>query len=133
MSAQIEDDVPAPVAPAAWSHPPRVHTLTRRQMEFVLSRNHVGRVAFLSDYGIEIRPIHYAYYAGALYGRTALETKGVTWLLRPDVVVEVDEVEALFDWRSVLVRGRVSLLHEVAGSDERTAYWAAVDAIRTFV
>jgi nitroimidazol reductase NimA-like FMN-containing flavoprotein (pyridoxamine 5'-phosphate oxidase superfamily) len=128
-----ETEVLSGSAPAAWVQTPRVHRLTQRQIECVLSRNHVGRVAFLSANGLEIRPVHFVYYAGALYGRTTFETNGVTWLMRPEVVVEVDEVRDLYEWRSVIVRGRVSLLLADGSPAERSAYWAGVDAIRNLV
>jgi nitroimidazol reductase NimA-like FMN-containing flavoprotein (pyridoxamine 5'-phosphate oxidase superfamily) len=109
-----------------------MHTMARRQIEFVLSRNNVGRVAFVSD-RVEIRPVHYVYYAGALYGRTTFETKGLTWLMQPEVAFEVDEVRSLFDWRSIVVHGRVSLLQRDGPPEQSIAYWAAVDAIRTLI
>jgi uncharacterized protein len=131
MHLETDEIVAQPLTPRP--HAPRMHTLTQRQMEFVLSRNHVGRVAYVSDYRVEIRPVHYVYHAGALYGRTAFETKGLTWLVRPYVVFEVDEVSALFDWRSIVVRGRVSLLRRDGPPEQLIAYWAAVDTIRMLI
>jgi nitroimidazol reductase NimA-like FMN-containing flavoprotein (pyridoxamine 5'-phosphate oxidase superfamily) len=34
----------------------------------------------------------------------------LAWILRSDVVVEVDEAEGLYNWRSVVVRGKLCLL-----------------------
>jgi hypothetical protein len=130
---QPESEEILTLTPSAGAHTPRFHDLTRRQIEYVLSRNHVARVAFLSADRIELRPVHYVFHAGALYGRTTFETKGLTWLVRPEVVFEVDEVDDLFDWRSIIVRGQVSLLRRDGPPEQASAYWAAVDAIRTFI
>lgn len=133
MNIDAQQEIDAAVAAETWAHCPRIRKMSRRQMECVLSRNHVGRVAFVSDFRVEVQPVHYVYSDGALYGRSAFGTKTATWLVRPDVAFEVDEVAGLFDWRSVIVRGTVSLLRARGSPAERSAYWTAVDAIRTLV
>jgi hypothetical protein len=45
-------------------------------------------------------------------------------------VFEVDESEDLFDWRSVIVRGTVSLLSAAGGAGAAAQYGAAVAALR---
>ena len=100
-------------------------------MEFVLRRNHVGRVAFLSDARVELQPIHYVFDDGAIYGRTSVGTKHLNFLLRPEVVFEVDEANGLFDWRSVIVRGKLTVLRSRGPRAEVFAYWNGVAAVRT--
>jgi hypothetical protein len=102
-------------------------------MECVLTRNHVGRVAFLADARVEVRPVHYVYADGAIFGRTSYGMKYLSWLLRSDVVFEVDEVEGLLDWRSIVLRGTLSMLRPRGPSGEAFNYWNAVAAIRTVV
>jgi nitroimidazol reductase NimA-like FMN-containing flavoprotein (pyridoxamine 5'-phosphate oxidase superfamily) len=55
---------------------------------------------------VDIEPLHYVYHDGWLYGRTShgakLDVTGTTWW---PVAFEVDEVEELFRWRSVVVHG----------------------------
>lgn len=117
----------------AWSRGPRILELKRRDAEHVLSRNHVGRCAFVGDGRVELFPLHYVYRDGVIIGRTSLGLKYATWLTRDELVFEVDESNGLFDWRSVIVRGRVTVLHARGSDAERRAFEDAVSAFRTLV
>jgi nitroimidazol reductase NimA-like FMN-containing flavoprotein (pyridoxamine 5'-phosphate oxidase superfamily) len=108
---------------------PRIRELTPRQAEFVLARNCVARIAFLRDGRIEVLPVHYAYLEGAIVGRIALGGKYISWLVASEVVIEVDEVHALYDWSSVVMRGKITLLRPTGSDAERVAYRRAKDAI----
>jgi len=112
---------------------PRRRALTARQIEFVLNRNSLARIAFQHEGKIELMPVHYAYVNHALVGRTSLGTKYLNWLVARDVVVEVEEVQGPFDWRSVIVRGKVTLLRERGTDEERKAFSQAVDALRAVI
>jgi uncharacterized protein len=120
-------------ATTAWARGPRIRELKGKDLAFVLHRNRVGRIAFMGDGRIEVLPIHYVYADGAIIGRTAAGTKYSSWLTRDDVVFEVDESDGLFDWRSVIVRGAVTILRPRGSDLERAAYGRAVEAFRTLV
>lgn len=115
------------------SRPPRLLPLDQRQIEFVLARNCVARIAFVRDGRVELQPLHYVYVDGSLYGRIAVSTKYLAWLVLEEVVVEVDEAQTLFDWRSVIVRGRISILRPTGTARDRAAHAKGVAAIRGLI
>ena len=73
----------------------------------MLTRNSVGRVAFSFHDRVDIEPVNYVYSEGWLHGRTSPGTKLSTLNHSPWVAFEIDEVEGLLDWRSVVVHGAV--------------------------
>jgi len=107
--------------------------LTPRQVEYVLARNCVARVAFQHDGRVELLPVHYVYVNGAIVGRIAVGARYLQWLVVSDVVIEVDEVRGLFDWRSVVMRGKLSLLSARGSDADRAAYNRALNAIRSLI
>ena len=115
------------------TRPPRIRKLSTREIEYVLARNCIARIAFQTDTRIELQPVHYVYRDGALYGRIAIGSKYLNWLVVRDVVVEVDEATHMFDWRSVILRGSVSLLRARGTPAEREEHAHAMNAIRTLI
>jgi nitroimidazol reductase NimA-like FMN-containing flavoprotein (pyridoxamine 5'-phosphate oxidase superfamily) len=114
--------------------PPRFLTLDRDQCVVILARNHVGRIAYAWKNQVDIEPLHYVYHDGWLYGRTShgakLDVTGSTWW---PVAFEVDEVEGLFQWRSVVVHGG---FYSVAddGMEAHAEEWRrGVELLRTLV
>jgi uncharacterized protein len=97
---------------------PQFRVLTRAECESLLTRNSVGRIAFVHANRVDIIPIHYVFSGSALCGRTARGTRldetsqnfSDSW----PVAFEVDEIEGLFRWRSVVVHGN---LHAAAEGD----------------
>lgn len=110
-----------------------MRALSRRQAGFVLARNHVGRIAFIGDGRVELLPVHYVYARFAIVGRTSFGTKCMAWIERDDVAFEVDEIDGLFDWRSVIVRGSLKIIHRGGPRADPDAYDEAVQATRTLV
>ena len=119
-----------PAGSLRWARTPRFRHMSNREMAVVLSRNQVGRIAYHGDGRLELVPVHYVYAEGAIIGRTSLGTKYLSWLTRDQVVFEVDESQGLYDWRSVITRGRVRILTPQGSPDERAAWNEAVAALR---
>jgi len=108
----------------------RFDELNQAQCEAVLARNYIGRLAFCAGVRVSIRPLHYVFDDGWIYGRTTagekLDTLSRNWW----VGFEVDEVDGPFDWRSVIVHGGFYGLSPHVSESERELYERAVSAIR---
>lgn len=122
-----------PSAPASWTRTPRIRTLSALQSSFVLSRNRVGRLAFVGGGRLELLPVHYVYADGRIVGRTSFCASSRARDGASEVVFEVDEPDGLFEWRSVIVRGAMQVITSPAIGGDRQAYWSAVVAFRTLV
>jgi nitroimidazol reductase NimA-like FMN-containing flavoprotein (pyridoxamine 5'-phosphate oxidase superfamily) len=99
----------------------------------LLGRNHVGRLAFVNQGVVDIEPVHYVAALDAwLFVRSAEGTKMEAFAHRPFVAFEVDEIDAMFDWRSVVAHGTVYLMSERALHVDRLAFERALRALRSF-
>lgn len=115
------------------SSTPRIRSLTRPEMDAILARNHVGRLAYSLHDRVDIEPIHYVFADGVLYGRTSPGTKMTALAHRPWVAFEVDEIDALFDWRSVVVHGSVYVVEDGETKQEHEVYERTLARVRTLV
>lgn len=84
---------------------PVFRDLSRKEMDLLLTRNHVGRIAFSFRDAVDIRPIHYVASRGWLFGRTSPGDKLITLRHNRWVAFEIDEVSGPFDWRSIVAHG----------------------------
>ena len=110
--------------------PPRFYDLSRDEAMELLSRSHVGRLAFTFHDRVDIEPISYVYADEWLYARTSPGTKLQVVRHHPWVAFEVDDVRSRFDWRSVVVHGTIYFLDADREAD-RHDYDAAVKVLRT--
>ncbi|HEX6370544.1 MAG TPA: pyridoxamine 5'-phosphate oxidase family protein [Longimicrobium sp.] len=113
---------------------PRIRTLSREECERILARNHVGRIAYAWKNQVDIEPLHYVYEGQWLYGRTSRGTKlmvtGEEWW---PVAFEVDEVEGLFQWRSVVVHGGFYTIPQGGPEWEEAARSKGLELLRTLL
>jgi nitroimidazol reductase NimA-like FMN-containing flavoprotein (pyridoxamine 5'-phosphate oxidase superfamily) len=110
--------------------PPTFYQLTREQSIEMLSRNHVGRLAFSFHDRVDIEPISYVYSGEWLYARTSPGTKLEVVRHHPWVAFEVDEIRSRTDWKSVVVHGTIYFLDANSEAD-RADYAAAVQILRS--
>lgn len=113
---------------------PRFRDLNQAEIEAILARNHVGRLAYARGNQIDIQPVHYVYSDGWLYGRTSEGSKyeklaGTAYQWWP-VAFEVDEVEGIFSWRSVLINGGFYVLSPDGAEEERQAWEKGLGLLR---
>lgn len=113
---------------------PQFRTLERDECTAILARNHVGRIAYTRGNRVDIEPLNYVYHDGWLYGRTSegakLAATAGTWA---PVAFEVDEVEELFRWRSVVVHGGFYTMLDDDVAAHEHAWWQGVQRLRTLI
>jgi nitroimidazol reductase NimA-like FMN-containing flavoprotein (pyridoxamine 5'-phosphate oxidase superfamily) len=114
--------------------PPLIRTLDRDECIAILARNHVGRIAYAWRTHVDIEPLHYVYHDGWLHGRTSygakLDAIGTTWW---PVAFEVDEVEGLFRWRSVVVHGGFYTVVDDGVEVHAEEWRTTVELLRTLI
>lgn len=122
-----------PSSPSPTPLTPTFRTLSEPEAEAIVRQGHIGRLAFASRDRVDIEPLHYVYEDRWIYFRTALGTKVgmLTW--NPWVAFEVDEVIALFDWRSVVAKGTVYILSDDETERGRELRARAVDILRRLI
>ena len=116
------------------TQPPTIRELDRGECEAILARNHVGRLAYVEQGRVTIEPLHYVFHDGWLYGRTShgakMDAVGYTW---SPVAFEVDEIEELFRWRSVVVHGGFYTVVDDGDSVHDHDWWKGVQLLRTLI
>ena len=112
---------------------PTFRDLSDTECQAVLNRHHVGRLALSHKDRVEIVPIHYVHDDGWIYGRTAAGTKIEIATHNRWVAFEVDEVDGLFDWRSVVAKGGLYILRKDGSEQEQALYDKGLKMIRRLV
>jgi len=84
---------------------PAVRALGRDEIDALLGRNHVGRLAYALGNRVDVEPVSYVYEAPWIYAQTrpGMDPEMIRRLRF--VTFEVDEVESGEEWREVTVRG----------------------------
>lgn len=120
--------------PGEHKEHPTFRNLTRDEANAVLSRNNVGRIAYAKGNQVEIIPVHYVHRGDWIYGRTTpggrIERTADPWW---PVAFQVDEIDGLFDWRSVVVKGGLYLVPKDGAAWEREAWADGVEALRSLL
>lgn len=116
---------------------PAFRTLTGSQVDEVLRRNHLGRIAYSWRSTVDVEPLHYVYRDGWIYARTSEGEKyrvlAQSYYRIWPVAFEVDEAEGFFRWRSVVVHGSAYLLTPPEEGGDPEQWEEAVTALRTLL
>ena len=115
------------------SPPPAFRALSPAECNELLARHNVGRMAFSFHDRVDIQPIHYVFADGALYCRTSPGGKLTTLAHNRWVAFEVDEIEDVFNWQSVVVHGTFEELENSGVPERISLYKRAVDLMKTVV
>ncbi len=111
----------------------RYRTLERGEIDALLARHNVGRIAFTFRDRVDVEPINYVYHGGWIYLRTGPGSKLTTLARHPWVAFEVDEVDGPFDWRSAVVHSTVYELTPGGTETQARDYDDAVELLRGLV
>lgn len=94
--------------------------LSAKQIDAVLKRSTVGHIGVHADGRTYVVPITYVHDGDSVYGHSTLGLKVRMMRKNPDVCFEVEEIEDLANWRSVIARGRYEeLTGDVAAAAAR--------------
>ena len=90
--------------------------LSHEEIETLLRRHRVGRLACSANDRPYVVPINYVYDGANVYAYSSSGRKITVMREQPLVCFEVDEIEGPSSWRSVILEGRYE---EITGADER--------------
>jgi uncharacterized protein len=93
-----------------------LRVMDRNAAEALLRRHHVGRMAFTHHDRVRIRLVNYVFADGWIYARMEPGEGVVTLRHNQWIAFEVDEVDGIFDWRTVIVHGSVHFLLDPSAS-----------------
>lgn len=110
---------------------PEFFLLSPQECTEVLTRNHVGRLAFRDGNQVSLQPIGYVARDEWIFLRSAYGSKLEAITSDPFVAFEVDEIDGPFDWCSVVVHGTIYLIPTEGSEREEPRAQRAIEAIRS--
>lgn len=99
----------------------------------LLAKHHVGRLGISFHDVMRVEIANYVYAEGWIYARTVLGADVLTVRHHPWVAFEVDEVEGIYDWRSVEVSGAAEFLASDMSSHDWFKFENAVRLLRDVI
>jgi nitroimidazol reductase NimA-like FMN-containing flavoprotein (pyridoxamine 5'-phosphate oxidase superfamily) len=93
-------------------------TLNTRQIDQVLRSEVVGRLGCTADGKVYVTPISYVYDGERVYGHSTDGMRLRMLRAHPQVCFQVDHIENLANWVSVIIWGE---FEELTGDDEKEA------------
>jgi nitroimidazol reductase NimA-like FMN-containing flavoprotein (pyridoxamine 5'-phosphate oxidase superfamily) len=101
--------------------------LNQAQIDDVLRAEVVGRIGCHAEGTTYVVPVTYVYAEGSIYGHMGAGMKLRMVQANPDVCFEVDQIESLTRWRSVIAWGR---FEELQGDEAERALQLLVNRIK---
>jgi nitroimidazol reductase NimA-like FMN-containing flavoprotein (pyridoxamine 5'-phosphate oxidase superfamily) len=97
--------------------------MTNEEIEGLLKEQVTGRIACGTDGNIYIVPINYVYNGADIYGHSAQGKKIDMMRKNPEVCFEVDDIQSIFRWKSVVAWGT---FEEITDMDEKERVMQAI-------
>jgi nitroimidazol reductase NimA-like FMN-containing flavoprotein (pyridoxamine 5'-phosphate oxidase superfamily) len=90
--------------------------LSEKQMDDLLTHQVTGRLGCHANGITYVVPVNYVYKNGVIYAHSAQGNKIEMMRKNPKVCFEVDEIESIFKWKSVIAWGK---FEEITDIDEK--------------
>jgi uncharacterized protein len=105
--------------------------LTDRQAEFILHDGMIGRIGCYADKKVYVVPVTYVYDKGYIYAHSQEGMKVTMMRRNPSVCFEVDFVQDMANWRSVVIWGEFQELTN--DKEQKAAMRMLADRLLPFV
>ncbi|SHG72004.1 hypothetical protein SAMN04488109_1546 [Chryseolinea serpens] len=93
-------------------------SLTKNQCERVLLSELIGRIACSASGKMYIVPLSYVFEKGYVYAHAKEGLKITMMRKNPNVCFQVDEIDDMAHWRSVVIRGKFEEITTPAAQDK---------------
>lgn len=110
-----------------------IRELSRDNSKALLAKHHVGRLGISFHDRVRVELANYVYSEEWIYARTELGADLMTMRHHPWAAFEVDEIDGIYDWRTVEVLGTIELLATPLPFGDSSAFENAVRLMRTVV
>jgi nitroimidazol reductase NimA-like FMN-containing flavoprotein (pyridoxamine 5'-phosphate oxidase superfamily) len=88
--------------------------LSKKQIEDLLKQQVIGRIGCHAKGETYIVPVNYVYDGNYIYGHSSGGKKIEIMRQNPEVCFEVDEIQSIFRWQSVIVWGTFKEVNDLA-------------------
>jgi uncharacterized protein len=105
--------------------------LTRDQIEHVLQTQMAGRIGCYAENEIYVVPVTYVYHKGYIYAHSKEGRKVQMMRKNPNVCFQIDAMENMTNWRSVIVWGQYEEL--ASEKEQKTGMKIMVDRLMPFL
>jgi hypothetical protein len=105
--------------------------LTDGQIDQVLHTQFVGRIGCCNDERMYVVPVTYVYHNGYIYAHSKEGLKVRMMRKNPNVCFEVDTMDNMTNWRSVIIQGKYEELKEE--EDQQAGMKIMVDRLAPFI
>jgi nitroimidazol reductase NimA-like FMN-containing flavoprotein (pyridoxamine 5'-phosphate oxidase superfamily) len=88
------------------------------QIENLLNRQAIGRIACHAEGTTYIVPVNYVYDGTYIYGHSSIGKKIEMMRKNPEVCFETDDIKSVFRWQSVIAWGRFEEITDVKEQEQ---------------
>jgi uncharacterized protein len=110
-----------------------IQELSRGESEALLTKHHVGRLGISFHDRVRVELANYVYHEGWIYARTEHGSDLASMQHHPWAAFEVDEIDGMYDWRTVEVSGSIELIAKGSAFTRSSIFETAVQLMRAVV